>query len=75
VIFSPGQPSATQAQPSPLKRTVIEVIPQLAVPVSVQDHGPTKDNNFLRDNRFLFLAIDLQKPKKDILMEFERHFP
>lgn len=52
--------------------SVIEVIPQFAVPVSVHDRGPTKDINFLRDNRFLFLAIDLQKPKKDIMMAFER---
>jgi hypothetical protein len=51
----------------------IDVIPQLAVHFSVQDHGPTRDTGFLRDNRFLFLAIDLQKPKQEIRKEFERY--
>jgi hypothetical protein len=53
--------------------SAIDIIPHFAVPVSVHDRGPTRDSSILRDNRFLFLAIDLQKPKQEIMMEFERH--
>lgn len=58
-----------------LNDTAVNIIPHIAIPVSLGDADIPclgDDSPYLRNGQFLVLAINLQKPKKEIMMEFER---